>query len=98
MKIFLIREGEPKTTLRLPFSGCPHVVLDAPCPACGAEHPEGTQVQGGDAVPSEDDRAYEAVAMAVCCRGRVGILRVEMETLFGVREDEAVLNSRARVY
>ena len=48
--------------------------------------------------PSADDRAWEADAVALCCRSTVGILRVEMSTLFGVREDELVLRGRCRVY
>jgi len=65
------------------------------CPHC-AHAP--LQVQGTGKRPSEDDRAYEADAVSVCCSRPVGLIRAEVSTLFGVREDRAVLMGRCRVY
>lgn len=73
-----------------------HVTTDGPCPACGADGE--LIVQGTRVRPSSDDRAYEADAVARCCGKRVGVIRTEVATLFGVREDMAVLNGPWRVY
>ena len=67
--------------------------------ANGASRDEcGFKVQGTGRRPSEDDRAYEADAVAACCGQRVGLLRLEVSTLFGVREDEAVARLGVRIY
>lgn len=94
MKIKLLRDG--KTYLaRAPFSGADHVeVVDEECASCGVE----LKVAGSGQRPSADDRAWEADARALCCGARAGLLRVEPDTIFGVREDEAVLRGRCRVY
>ena len=41
---------------------------------------------------------YVTEALCSRCSAPLGVFELVMETLFGVREDEAVLNSRARVY
>lgn len=41
---------------------------------------------------------YEANAYCTQCKVRVGTLRVRMSTLFGIEEDERVLNGRCRCY
>lgn len=56
------------------------------------------RISGGQSQISDDDRAYEASARSLCCNRIVGVLRVEMDTLFGLREDQAVLSGRCRVY
>jgi len=43
-------------------------------------------------------RAYEADGYTACCGAYLGIIRVEPSTIFGLREDEAVLYGRVRVY
>lgn len=58
----------------------------------------GFKVAGTGRRISSDDRAYEADAVALCCEKRVGLLRVETGTLFGVREDEAVMRLGVRIY
>jgi hypothetical protein len=50
------------------------------------------------AAPGADDRAWEADGYCTACKAHVGTIRVEPDTLFGVREDEAVLMGRCRVY
>lgn len=95
MKVFLVRDGA-RHVCAIPFPGCDHVVVtDQPCPHC-----KGTPFKIGGAAmrPSADDKAYEADAACLNCMSAVGTLRAEMSTLFGVREDEAVLHGRPRVY
>lgn len=78
-----------------PYSGADHGIADGACPHCGAEP---FKVAGSNMHPSADDRAWEADGKALCCGASVGVIRAEPDTLFGVREDEAVLHGRARVY
>ncbi len=59
---------------------------------------EGFCAQGTGRRPSVDDRAYEADAVSACCSKAVGTLRLEVSTLFGVREDEAVARLGVRIY
>jgi hypothetical protein len=94
--IYLVRDGKKVATMREPFPGAPHaVVKDLPCPAC-ADAP--FKVAGSGMAPSEDDRAYEAEGYCCACKAHVGRIRAEVNTLFGVREDRAVLQGRCRVY
>lgn len=72
------------------------IVLEAVCPKCGSSE---WYVKGTGKRPGLDDRSYEADAVAMCCGARVGTIRAAVETIFGVREDRAVLEfGRARVY
>jgi hypothetical protein len=79
-----------------PFPGADHVVVvDTLCPGCGASP---FKVSGTGMHIAPNDRDYEADAVALCCDRRVGTLRVETNTLFGLREDEAIARSRCRIY
>lgn len=93
-KIFLLLDGK-KIRIGLPFPEAGHAVVKAPCPHCGACP---FHVSGAGRRPSTDDRAWEADAVSRCCDKPVGVIRYETNTLFGVREDEAVLKGRCRVY
>jgi hypothetical protein len=95
MKIFLLVRDGPKRAAKLPFPEADHAVVEGKCPACGCED---FKVAGTGRYPSKDDRAWESEGIALCCRVFVGTIRVETNTLFGVREDEAVLRGRCRVY
>lgn len=95
MKVYLLTIDDPRRKARVPYEGADHVVVDGVCPACGVKP---FKAQGGNPRPSADDRAYEADAACARCGARVGTLRAEVDTLFGVREDERVLNGRCRVY
>jgi hypothetical protein len=95
VKIFLLIEGEARRKASLPHEDADHALVDGACPLCRAT-PWG--VQGTGRRPSKDDLAWEADAVTTCCKKHVGVIRAEMNTLFGVREDAAVLNSRCRVY
>ena len=95
MRIFLLIRDAPKRTAKPPHPEADHVIIDGACPLCGCKD---FRTAGTGKRPSEDDRAWEADARALCCGKPVGVLRVETNTLFGVREDETVLRGRCRVY
>lgn len=101
----LVMEG-PRRKARERAPNADHAVVSGPCPGCGESKPydcaagdlEGFRVQGTGRRIADDDRAYEADAVSVCCNRRVGVLRLETNTLFGVREDEAVSRLGVRIY
>jgi hypothetical protein len=92
--VWLMRSGEARRKCAHE-EGAAHVVVAGACPACGFEP---FNARGIGVRPAADDRAWESDAVALCCRAAVGVLRVEANTIFGVREDEAVLHGRWRVY
>lgn len=64
------------------------------CPSCKATP---LQVQGnGNSVESRD--TYRADARCLACGETIGVIRAKVSTLFGIEEDEHVLNGRCRVY
>lgn len=95
MKLFLILKSGPRRKLTLPHQQADHALVEGACPKCGSID---FGVQGKNMRPAEDDRAHEADGYSTCCQKLVGTIRAEMDTLFGVREDEAVLHGRCRVY
>lgn len=96
MMVKLLLSGDDSTrACSVPFNGADHALADGACPFCGIGS---FKVAGSCLRPSADDRAWEAEAVCLACKARLGTLRVETNTLFGVREDEAVLAGRCRVY
>lgn len=77
----------------LPYEGCEHVLPAGCCPFCGDDD---WRVQGG--AISHDRDTYRCQAWCLACGAGVGELRAKVSTIFGIEEDEAVLNSRCRVY
>src|SRR5882672_3085847 len=65
-----------------------YAVFLGACPLC---HAAPFKVQGTGRRIASDDRAYEVDGVSVCCSKYVGIIRLEVNTLFGIHEDEAVL-------
>jgi hypothetical protein len=95
---FTPRDGErERTRLTLPErdDGSVSLGVDVCCPSCGVR---GVKVSGRNKRISQDDIAYESDAYCTSCREFVGELRLEVSTLFGLREDHAVLYGRCRVY
>ena len=95
MKIWLITLEGKRLAIAHPEDGADRARVSCACPACGATE---FDVQGKAQRPSADDRAWEADGVACCCGASVGIIRAEPSTIFGVREDAAVLHGRPRVY
>jgi hypothetical protein len=85
MKIYLQRDGGPRIKLdpQPDFA-----VLATPCPECGADP---CHVQGTGRRIAADDRTYEADGVCASCSKRIGLIRAETNTLFGLAEDERVL-------
>jgi hypothetical protein len=87
------------TTLKAthPQPGAEHVVVELEaCPNCRKAAPLRVL---GRAKRIESHDTYAAEAIALCCGTTIGVVRVKVETLFGLDEDEAVLtDGRARVY
>jgi hypothetical protein len=96
MKVYLLPvDGAARMRCVQPYEGSAYVdVVDTLCPVCN----KALAVAGTSMHPSQDDRAWESDAYSTCCKEYIGELRVEMNTLFGVREDAAVLSGRCRVY
>lgn len=95
MKMFLIREGEKRRKLTTPHAEADHGVVEGACPECKSID---FKVAGTGRRASKDDRAWEADAVALCCNKPVGLIRVETNTLFGVREDQRIAQSYCRIY
>jgi hypothetical protein len=89
----LVSDGRRRCRLDAPDAD--HAVADGRCPSC---HTEPFRVQGTGRRIAADDRAYEADAVCLACTQTVGTLRVEVNTLFGLREDEAVFRSGVKIY
>lgn len=96
MRVFLRDEdGAEHEAAAPPDKGAPVVSIDAACPGCGARSP--IEV-AGKGIERHDDRVYYARAFHVGCGTRLGVLCVEVDTIFGIEEDQRVLNGRPRVY
>lgn len=74
--------------------GAAVATVEGACLHCSA-HP--FEVRGtGKRIGARDE--WHADGFAICCDENVGLLVVKVDTIFGIEEDEAVLNGRARVY
>lgn len=69
-------------------------VADGACPGCGSTP---FLVQGGN-LRIDDRETYKADGRSRCCGDLVGYLFCATDTVFGLEEDRAVLQARARVY
>lgn len=80
-----------------PDEGSTTIGTKETCPHCNTEN---VRVKGtGQSIdPNSPRDTYRADAVCDSCGEPVGVLRVKMDTLFGIEEDERVLNGRARVY
>lgn len=71
-------------------------VKDCACPHCKANP---LRVSGSGMRIGANDRSYEADGFCASCGKHVGLITVATNTLFGLKEDEAVLkHGRARIY
>jgi len=72
----------------------PNGIVEGACPGCGATP---FIVQGRGRHRHSRD-TFRAPGVATCCGDSVGYIYAKANTLFGLEEDEAVLNGLARVY
>jgi hypothetical protein len=91
MEIYLIRDGR-KWPLTLEESQ-EKARLERPVCECGETGVVGTGLQY-----SSDGRNYEATGCCSGCGKVLGRIIAEPNSIFGAREDDAVLNGRCRVY
>ena len=71
-----------------------HGVASGACPGCGAE----PFIIEGHGRHRHTRDTYRAAGTAKCCGDSVGYIYAKANTLFGLEEDEAVLNGQTRVY
>ena len=69
--------------------------VDGRCPSCNRGN---FRVIGDVKRQTITGHDIGAPALALCCGQEVGEVRVEFSTIFGLEEDQRVLNGRARVY
>lgn len=91
--------AKPYTREGVPWEAAPYVIAEGVCPGCGAEcfRVRGCGIVNADEPPGAG-QAYKAGGRCVDCGEAVGWLYTEIETLFGLEEDRAVLHGRCRVY
>lgn len=77
-----------------PAPGADRARVDGKCPSCGVEP---FFVAGGGMHRHSRD-TLRAGGRSMCCGEAVGWIYAKVDTLFGLEEDQAVLNGRARVY
>lgn len=94
MKIEVVLDGGKRVKAALPNPKCAWVETKVECPSGGHY----LDVRS-DERRHVDNRRYEGRAYCMACKKEVGTLVVTPSTIFGLEEDEAVLErGRARVY
>lgn len=86
--------GKETFAVAVPYEGCSYAdVPSVVCPHCG----EPLQVQGtGKRIATRD--TYAATAICTTCEKPVGELKLKVNTLFGLEEDERVFSMGVRIY
>jgi hypothetical protein len=93
MKIYLEISGPNPS--RPVISVCDaFAIFSGDCPSCKADP---LRVAGKNR-RVVDDREYRADGYCLNCGSQVGIIAARPDTLFGISEDERVLEGRCRVY
>ena len=91
MRAWLTTSEGKRIKLKIPPPDSPAATAEIPC-ACGSF------LVNGLGASIEDRDTYVADAVCYDCRAARGKMRVVVDTIFGIEEDERVLNGRARVY
>lgn len=91
MKITLTYSDEVRACT---FHCAEYGLFEGACFKCGTVP---FKVQGGN-MRVDDFDTYAADAVCVSCRDRVGTIRAQVSTIFGIEEDTRVLHGRPRVY
>jgi len=92
MKIFLVTDAGDRAIVA-PDNVTSAAECEGDCPACFK--PLRVVGKGRRVV---NDRYYAADGHCAACLSHVGEIQAHPDTLFGIEEDERVLNGRARVY
>jgi hypothetical protein len=95
VKVALRLDGHEHFPKEMPEDGAGAVLFGIPCPHCKAKAP--IYVRGRGITQKTHDE-YIADAKHTACGGAMGQLVVTVDTVFGIEEDEMVLNGRCRVY
>ena len=72
-----------------------HVVVDMPCPHCKVMP---LKVRGRGSPARGHDFYKNTDAITLCCGKSVDWIRAKLDTIFGLEEDERVLNGPWKVY
>ena len=92
-KPIIVIDGTPHKVVP-PYSGAEYAdVPDVDCPKCS----EPLQVQGAGKHIVEYD-TYASTAVCTKCHEAVGELRLKVNTLFGLEEDERVFSMGIKIY
>lgn len=86
--------GGKRYKAKLPYPHAKYVVVDVACPECANNPLEaqgvGNQERGHDTIKSN--------CACTTCNKVIGTICVQVDTIFGLAEDDKVLNGRWRVY
>jgi hypothetical protein len=93
MKITItLHDGEVRRLVPLPSGE--RAAAEGPCPLCGAEE----LAVAGTGTYREGHDTYAARGITLCCGEPCGTIRAQVDTIFGIEEDDRVLHGRCRVY
>lgn len=95
MQISIEIPNAPTRKAKPPYRDADHVVVDGTCPLCAADV---FKCIGKIDEQTHTQDTTTAPALTRCCGQRVGKMLVKFSTIFGVEEDNIVLNGRYRVY
>jgi hypothetical protein len=88
--------NDKRRSAKEPFPDAGHLVCEGSCPLCKAEPLKVAGLAGGKRYESRDTIACNAYCLG--CKEQVGTIRVVVSTIFGIEEDERVLNGPWKVY
>lgn len=98
-KITLKLEDGTVRTGKLPYPNADHAVITGDCPHCKpTDRNDGFKVAGIKGTMAHDYDTYRARGGCLVCGAYVGELRMKVDTIFGIEEDERVFNMGIRVY
>jgi len=103
MKITIVLTNGKRHTARQLYQGSSYVVIATKCPhGCAAPvNATRDEVQlkvSGTGIKHRTHDTYFADAVALCCMRKIGTIETKVETIFGIEEDERVMNGPWRVY
>ena len=91
MKSHLRLPDGSRILIRVDLDGVATIPL---CPACKASQAR----IAGSGISHHDHDRYYADGRCMSCMSTIGVIETARDTIFGIEEDSAVLEGRARVY